>query len=423
MMFLCLVALGLDLALKSVDGLASLPGDVIYHICLKLSYSEMVKLGQTSKTLHYQIRQQSHLLALKRMESPTFDPWHNEKDRNFARNFPEKYEKYLAGQVTSEMRLMSAAKNGFLELVMHALKCGSDVDPRNQYYERTSLRPRNALQCACENGHVEVVKSLLAWVGPGGERINPKFDNSWDRTGRDRAIVLASTYGHAEIVKVLLEWTGLDASWIDPRVFDNQIIAQASKNGHLRIVQMLLCWRRVTHTGKMAFVDPRSRQNFALIGAVRNGHAAIVELLLAWRGPNWEWVNPNTRFNGTFILLQACEKGRARIIEILLRWKAPSGESIDPTVHDNAAFRKAIDLMRKNPYKALLCIKVLLNWTSYDDIDDDDDDDGIVFVDPRVGDNYAIRKARKAGHTDIVKVLLDWRGPYGESVEKSVILK
>ena len=101
---------------------------------------------------------------------------------------------------------------------------------------------RYILGRACENGHGDVVRILLA-----DPRVEPSaIDN--------QAIRCASWFGYSEVVKLLLA-----DPRVDPTVWDNAAISMASYRGHLEVVKMLLA-------------DPR-------VGVSRSAHAVLAHLI------------------------------------------------------------------------------------------------------------------------------------------------
>ena len=93
----------------------------------------------------------------------------------------------------------------------------------------------------------------------------------------------AAFIGHAEVVKHLLNWRGPNGERVDPTAADDYAVRFASGNGHAEVVKLLLADTRV---------DPRADNDHAMRMASMHGHAEVVKLLLNWRGPNGERVDP-----------------------------------------------------------------------------------------------------------------------------------
>ena len=85
-----------------------------------------------------------------------------------------------------------------------------------------------AIRWAAQNGHLEVVKLLLA-----DSRVNPAALNN-------KAIQWAAEEGQTEVVKVLLA-----DSRVDPAANNSRIIGKAAKNYHSAVVKLLLADSRV----------------------------------------------------------------------------------------------------------------------------------------------------------------------------------
>jgi hypothetical protein len=138
-----------------------------------------------------------------------------------------------------------ASENGHLEVVKLLL-----ADPRVDPSDYNNI----AIQAASKNGQLEVVRLLLSHP-----RVNPSD------YGND-AIKVAFLTGHLEVVRLLLSDRRMD-----PSVDDNLAIRWASKNGHLEFVKLLLSHPRV---------DPSAQNNDALRQASRNGSVDIVLALI-----------------------------------------------------------------------------------------------------------------------------------------------
>jgi len=106
---------------------------------------------------------------------------------------------------------------------------------------------------ACKVGDTEKVKSLLTKVDPSG-------DNNY-------AIRLAIENGHVEIVRLLMA-----DDRVDPSDHYNNAFRVACKRGYVEIVSLLLSDPRVT---------PTSSYNAAIRFASKMGHVEIAKLLMA----------------------------------------------------------------------------------------------------------------------------------------------
>lgn len=111
-----------------------------------------------------------------------------------------------------------------------------------------------ALDSACANGYLKVVKRLL-----NDARIDPS-------QGRQRAICAASEEGHDKVVRLLLKHPK-----VDPGANQSDALFKASKKGHWKVVELLL---------KDPRVDPRASDYAAFREAMGQGHLKVVELFL-----------------------------------------------------------------------------------------------------------------------------------------------
>jgi ankyrin repeat protein len=111
---------------------------------------------------------------------------------------------------------------------------------------------KSAIQEAAWNGHVEVVRLLLA-------------DKRVDLGSFGAVLEAVARRDTVAVLKLLKEGN------VDPSALGVFLIRWASRDGHLEIVRVLLRDRRV---------DPTASNNKAIWWAARNGHAEIVQLLL-----------------------------------------------------------------------------------------------------------------------------------------------
>jgi ankyrin repeat protein len=155
------------------------------------------------------------------------------------------------------------------------------------------------LLAACEGGHLEVARLLVAPVGRGGgfdsartvrlcelraerrrgaRRAATKL-RRLDTCDRFTALAAACRYGHLEIAHLLVaEWqlTARD----DPADYVHTMLCVACAHDHLRVVVWL-----ADHFGltpELMAVD----NNYALRLAARNGHRKVAEWLTAQFGPS-----------------------------------------------------------------------------------------------------------------------------------------
>ncbi len=190
-------------------------------------------------------------------------------------------------------------------------------------------KENNALTKASKNGHLEVVKLLLA-----DNRIDPTADiveairfSVWNnhadilalllKDGREDpsknfsySIVLASEKNYHEIIKLLL-----NDGRADPSEYTNKSIKVASKNGYLKIMRLLLTDGRA---------DPSANNNYTIKVASENGYLEIVKLLLADKR-----VDPS--FENNYAIKITSKMGRLEIVKLLL-----DDDRVDPTANNKA---------------------------------------------------------------------------------------
>ena len=144
--------------------------------------------------------------------------------------------------------LISASKNGHIEVVRALLEAGANVDHQDKYRY-------TALIWASYKGHIEIVRALLA-AGANVDDISliraVKYDkfrtlarllieyganvNLEDNIGRT-ALIWASGEGDIEIVRLLIEY-GATVNHQSKR--GRTALVLASLNGHIEVVRALL---------------------------------------------------------------------------------------------------------------------------------------------------------------------------------------
>jgi hypothetical protein len=145
-------------------------------------------------------------------------------------------------QVQKNDELKWASENGHLEVVRLLIANGADVHAGNDF----------ALELASKNGHLEVVRLLVS----NGANVNAMNDN---------ALRLASKNGHLEVVRLLID----NGANVNAR--DNYALESASTYGHLEIVRLLVA------NG----ANVNAMNDNALRLASYNGHLEIVRFLVA----------------------------------------------------------------------------------------------------------------------------------------------
>ena len=126
-------------------------------------------------------------------------------------------EPKLKGMTIKE-RFDIAVMNGVAWLLQECTDAGYDPSGDDNW----------AIKLASHNGHLGVVKALLA-----DDRVDPSAASNF-------AIESASINGHIDVVKALLT-----DNRVDPSTGNNRAIRWASGNGHLEVVKELLKDKRV----------------------------------------------------------------------------------------------------------------------------------------------------------------------------------
>ena len=191
--------------------------------------------------------------------------------------------------------LLHAAKEGHLEIVKTILAAEADVNIFTiEFSERT------ALKAAAEAGHSEIVERLLA---AGADIDTPT--KYYQRT----ALQGAAEAGHAKIVERLLA-AGADVNAPATEYYRQTALQGAAEAGHAEIVEKLLAAGADINTPAT-----ENYQRTALQRAARVGHSEIVERLLA---AGADTNAPATGSHGRTALQGAAEAGHAEIVERLL---------------------------------------------------------------------------------------------------------
>lgn len=142
---------------------------------------------------------------------------------------------------------IKAVEKGDTKTVQKFLSDRASIDP--------SENSNKAIGIASENGHLEIVRLLLA-----DDRVDPSGDANY-------AIQMASQNGHVEVVRLLLA-----DGRADPSANDNKAIRKAIENEHIKVVKLLLADGRV---------DPSADDNYAIREASALGNTELLNILLA----------------------------------------------------------------------------------------------------------------------------------------------
>ena len=204
--------------------------------------------------------------------------------------------------------IIEAVKIGNIDIIKELVESGADVD-------REDTGRISTLMYASKNGHLEVVKYLVA-------NGSPMYDISNDFT----AFSLAIENGHDDIAKYIKDISiFIDSANtgdfdqvkkyiekgipVDSLVDFDTALTVASENGHLEIVQYL-----IDNGAKVNGTRPyRGIGDTALSIASQNGHFEIVKVLIKAGAK----VNLDDRLGGT-ALMGASENGHVKIVKLLI---------------------------------------------------------------------------------------------------------
>jgi hypothetical protein len=186
--------------------------------------------------------------------------------------------------------LFIAAKNNNLRKVNELLEAGTNVNDAT----KGGTTP---LMIACEKGHSEIVKRLLAVPG---------IDVNKSNRGGETALHVACDKNNAEIIRLLLAVRDIDVN-----VPNNGAITpfyNACYVGNIDIIQMLLAFPGID-------VNNSARDDISpLMIACQEGHAEVIDKLLKYPGIDVNKSNDD-KINALYI---ACQKGFLNIVKMLL---------------------------------------------------------------------------------------------------------
>ncbi|THY28239.1 hypothetical protein D6D00_04385 [Aureobasidium pullulans] len=202
--------------------------------------------------------------------------------------------------------LQIAAHEGNVELVEILIRCGANVNARNQLFRSiTSGSYMTALEAASANGQFRTAQILLEHgsdisAGPRTLVERASFPGT--------ALRAASAYGHLEIVQFLLDH-GADVNsnrhGAKANARDSGALTAASGSGHIGVAQLLLA--------RGADVNGRRKLGTPIQAACSGGHLELVELLLVYGA------DPNAAGgNSGNALSNACLSGNTALVRLLL---------------------------------------------------------------------------------------------------------
>ncbi len=211
-------------------------------------------------------------------------------------------EKRKADSELETLATKKAKKTDFIDAVLL-----NDIECVGYLMNDDSIDPAAennlALRCACEEGHVQMVKLLLT-----DPRVQPTLETEKPDTEEIvNPLVAACQYGHINVAKLLLA-----DSRVKPEVNSNQALRFAIVSGFAEIVELLL---------QDPSVDPSGDE--CLFYAVQEGSADIVKILLSDERIKLELSVPN-QSNHSEYLSELCklalQNNNQEILELLLAY-------------------------------------------------------------------------------------------------------
>ena len=193
-----------------------------------------------------------------------------------------------AYDVNEDSNLAIAAMNGHADICRLLLAAGAEPNSRNKW-------KNTPLQWACNKGHTEVAKLLLAVPG---------IDAVATDANADTNLAIAAMNGRTDVVELLL------AAGVDPSTknkWGNSPLQWACNKGFAEVAKLLLAVPGID----IAAPDANGDTNLAI--AAMNGRADVVKLLLA------AGASASTKNKwGNSPLQWACNKGFAEVTQLLL---------------------------------------------------------------------------------------------------------
>lgn len=228
--------------------------------------------------------------------------------RSFLRTEPEKLERRKGGGKDTKTSLMLAATNGHVEVVKLLLAAGAMVDAIN-YTHHPSVNGafKTALHMAAESGHAEVVQLLLA----AGAYIDLRDQHGYS------ALHFAALNGHVVVAELLLA-SGFHVDATTEKDPSRAVMEPltplyyAARFGHEAMIELLL------NAGAKIDGPPS-----AIGVAVDSGHAGVVQQLLTKGATMPRGVLHYAASNGDVelvkVLLAAGASTNARTVEVVKR--------------------------------------------------------------------------------------------------------
>ena len=297
--------------------------------------------------------------------------------------------------------LHDACSSGSREVVTHLLEVASKeldeeqlarfVNKRNQY-EKTPLHD------AADSGRPRIVELLLSKYNA---------DPMTSKHGNVSTLLDANWNGHVEVVSLLLKYASRNPDTKRFKDYMNQrnkwlktVLMDACERNRPEVIRLLLEYGADYSIGNNENVTPLHKASW-------NGHPEAAETLLelASKDPDRprfasQCLNRKNKWGKT-PLMDACETGRPQVARILLKYGADyrldDGKGF--TALHYCAFRNRIN-----------CVRVLLEYAHHHQGAKGFEE----FINQQGRNNKAsaLHDAARQGHTDVVKLLLEYKPVY-----------
>ena len=232
--------------------ISNLPIEIVYELCVPLTYSEMPKFLHVNKKFS------------TFFSSPHFQKLYQSKLKKKAlrcfRKFKDKDMCLLHAALKPNIQVLKflLQDRGFIPswILIDVSRSGNTHSLEvllNSFPGSTSF-PIEILWTACEYGHPEIISFLIK---------DPRFDPSQDCC---QALILACIHENVDCVKVLLK-----DKRVDPAIRNNFCFRHACRENNLDLIDLLLL---------EPTVNPAAHDNDAFIEACAAGNVSLVSKLL-----------------------------------------------------------------------------------------------------------------------------------------------